>query len=58
MHLAPAGAKVLVVEAFGDAAEQGVKVGLIAKSTLNSYDESTMGALAKAPFVLVTALEH
>ncbi|TPW18665.1 MAG: hypothetical protein FD126_3362, partial [Elusimicrobia bacterium] len=28
VHLAPAGAKVLVVEAFGEAAEQGVKVGM------------------------------
>ena len=28
VHLAPAGDKVLVVEAFGDAAKQGVKVGM------------------------------
>jgi transketolase len=33
--------------------EQGVKVGLINKSTLNIYDEETMKLLAKAPWVLV-----
>ncbi len=33
--------------------EQGVKVGLIAKSTLNAYDEEMMKKLVAAPFVLV-----
>jgi transketolase C-terminal domain/subunit len=33
--------------------EQGIQVGLIAKSTLNAYDEETMKKLAAAPFVLV-----
>jgi transketolase len=33
--------------------EQGVKVGLINKSTLNSYDAETMKKLAASPFVLV-----
>ncbi len=33
--------------------EQGVKVGLINKPTLNLYDESVMKTLAAAPFVLV-----
>jgi len=34
--------------------EQGVKVGLINKPTLNLYDEEMMKLLARAPFVLVT----
>ncbi len=33
--------------------EQGVKVGLINKSTLNVYDEQIMATLVKAPWVLV-----
>ena len=33
--------------------EQGVKVGLINKASLNVYDEATMKTLAAAPFVLV-----
>jgi transketolase len=33
--------------------EQGVKVGLVNKATLNLYDEETMKKLAAAPFVLV-----
>ena len=33
--------------------EQGVKVGLVNKPTLNVYDEATMKTLAAAPFVLV-----
>ncbi|MBC7785220.1 MAG: transketolase [Burkholderiales bacterium] len=33
--------------------EAGTKVGLIAKSTLNVYDEEVMKKLAAAPFVLV-----
>jgi transketolase C-terminal domain/subunit len=33
--------------------EEGVKVGLINKPTLNIYDESVMKHLAAAPFVLV-----
>lgn len=33
--------------------EDGVKIGLINKSTLNVYDEDVMAKLAKAPFVLV-----
>jgi transketolase C-terminal domain/subunit len=33
--------------------EQGVKVGLVNKSSLNVYDEATMKTLAAAPFVLV-----
>ncbi len=33
--------------------EQGVRVGLINKSTLNLYDEAVMKKLAAAPFVLV-----
>ena len=33
--------------------EQGVKVGLINKPSLNLYDEETMKTLAAAPFVLV-----
>lgn len=33
--------------------EQGVKVGLINKSTLNVYDEEAMKLLVAAPFVLV-----
>ncbi|HEU5079280.1 MAG TPA: transketolase C-terminal domain-containing protein [Opitutaceae bacterium] len=33
--------------------EQGVKVGLINKPTLNLYDEDTMKRLVAAPFVLV-----
>lgn len=33
--------------------EQGVKVGLINKPTLNQYDEAMMQQLAAAPFVLV-----
>jgi transketolase len=33
--------------------EQGIKVGLINKPTLNVYDEETMKLLAAAPFVLV-----
>lgn len=33
--------------------EKGVKVGLIAKPTLNIYDEAVMKTLAAAPFVLV-----
>jgi transketolase C-terminal domain/subunit len=33
--------------------EQGVKVGLVNKSTLNVYDEPMMKRLAAAPFVLV-----
>jgi transketolase len=32
---------------------QGVKVGLVNKSTLNVYDEDSMKTLAAAPFVLV-----
>ncbi len=35
-------------------AEQGVKVGLINKSTLNVVDPEMMARLAQAPFVLVT----
>jgi transketolase len=35
-------------------AEQGVKVGLINKSTLNVVDRDMMKTLASAPFVLVT----
>ena len=34
--------------------EKGTKVGLIAKPTLNMYDEAVMKKLAAAPFVLVT----
>ena len=33
--------------------EQGIKVGLINKATLNCYDEATMKMLAASPFVLV-----
>jgi transketolase len=33
--------------------EQGVKVGLINKATLNAWDAETMAKLAAAPFVLV-----
>ena len=33
--------------------EQGVKVGLINKATLNVYDETTMAMLAKAPWAMV-----
>lgn len=33
--------------------EQGVKVGLVNKSTLNVYDEETMQRLVAAPFILV-----
>ena len=33
--------------------EEGVKVGLINKPTLNVYDEEVMKMLAKAPFVFV-----
>jgi transketolase C-terminal domain/subunit len=33
--------------------KRGVKVGLINKSCLNTYDEDTMKKLAAAPFVLV-----
>jgi transketolase C-terminal domain/subunit len=33
--------------------EQGVKVGLVNKATLNIYDEETMKKLAAAPWVLV-----
>ena len=33
--------------------EEGVKVGLINKTTLNAYDEETMKLLAKSPFVFV-----
>lgn len=33
--------------------EQGVKVGLINKATLNVYDEATMKLLTASPFVLV-----
>jgi transketolase C-terminal domain/subunit len=33
--------------------KQGVKVGLINKPCLNTYDEATMKTLAAAPFVLV-----
>ena len=33
--------------------EQGIKVGLINKPTLNVYDEATMKMLAASPFVLV-----
>ena len=59
---APAGSGYIV--AFGDTLyraldavirlqEQGVKVGLINKSTLNVLDPATMKLLAAAPFVLV-----
>ena len=59
---APAGGGYVV--AFGDTLyrsldavirlnEQGVKVGLINKTTLNVYDQDTMSTLAGAPFVLV-----
>jgi transketolase len=34
--------------------EQGVKVGLINKATLNVVDKAMLGRLAKAPFVLFT----
>jgi transketolase C-terminal domain/subunit len=33
--------------------EQGVKAGLVAKSTLNVYDEEMMKLLVKSPWVLV-----
>lgn len=59
---APAGGGYIV--SFGDTLyraldavirlqEQGVKVGLINKATLNVYDEQTMAMLAKAPWVMV-----
>jgi transketolase C-terminal domain/subunit len=62
VRAAPAGGGYVV--AFGETVyraldavirlqEQGVKVGLINKPTLNLYDEASMKTLAAAPYVLV-----